>query len=156
SPLIALGYSTARQGLGALAPEVRYSGPSDPGPTIDADQAQLQQVLVILFENALLALAESNGDKEIRGSVSSSADRVELVIEDSGPGIPPEIAGRLFQPFITGRKRGAPRPGTGLGLATARRIVERHQGGIRVERSALGGARFVISLVKEPRIEAGP
>ena len=73
--------------------------------------------------------------------------RIELAIEDSGPGVPPELQERLFQPFVTARKREGPRPGTGLGLAIARGIVERHARNHRrrIDR-ALGGARFDAAL----------
>ncbi|HZI11814.1 MAG TPA: ATP-binding protein, partial [Myxococcus sp.] len=67
--------------------------------------------------------------------------------EDSGPGIPSELLPRLFQPFVTGRKREGPRPGTGLGLAIARGIIERHGGSIGAGRSeALGGALFEVEM----------
>jgi signal transduction histidine kinase len=149
-----LAYSTARQGLGPLAPEARVSEAPGEELMIEADQAQLIQALVVLFENALLALGEVSGDKEIRVSLErASEERVRIRVEDSGPGIPAELSGRLFQPFVTGRKRGAARPGTGLGLATAKRIIERHQGSISADRSPLGGAAFLLELPVHPAIE---
>ncbi|HEY0193306.1 MAG TPA: ATP-binding protein, partial [Kofleriaceae bacterium] len=67
-----------------------------------------------------------------------------------GPGVPAELADRLFQPFVTGRGRDHAHPGTGLGLATARGIAERHGGSLRHEPprgpAGQGGARFVLRL----------
>src|SRR5439155_14498899 len=116
---------------------------------VEADQAQLSQLLVILLENALLALDAAPTRKlRIDGTVRDGS--VQLSIEDSGPGVPPELLPRLFQPFVTGRKREGPRPGTGLGLAIARTICERHGGAITAGRSPLGGARFEVAL---PRVQ---
>jgi len=72
------------------------------------------------------------------------ADGVEVRVDDDGPGVPASIEATLFQPFVTGRGRDAKHPGTGLGLAIAARWVERHNGSIRHERRAEGGARFVV------------
>ena len=104
---------------------------------------------MILFDNALLALAGAAAHR-LRIESHLREDRVVVSIEDSGPGIAADLLPRLFQPFVTGRKRGEPRAGTGLGLAIARGIVERHRGAIRVGRSALGGARFELEL---PRVQ---
>ncbi len=142
---VALAYSTARQGLGALAPEVTFEEPSGEGLEVEADQAQLSQAFVILFENALLALRDVPTPR-LRVSCAREGEHLHVRVEDSGPGIPPELLPRLFQPFVTGRKREGPRPGTGLGLAIARGIVERHGGRISAGRSELGGARFELVL----------
>jgi len=148
-----LALSTARQGLGDAAPsqlEVLRERAGE-GALLEADQAQLTQVMVICLENALLALA-GRPSPRLKISTAVEGQRVRLAVEDSGPGIPPELGGRLFQPFVTGRGREGPRRGTGLGLAIARGIVERHGGQILAGRSeALGGARFEISL---PRVQA--
>jgi two-component system sensor histidine kinase FlrB len=67
---------------------------------------------------------------------------VRFVLADTGPGIPDDIADRLFEPFVTsGKERG-----TGLGLAIAREIVEAHGGDIRAESRPGEGAKFVIDL----------
>jgi signal transduction histidine kinase len=79
---------------------------------------------------------------------------VRVVVEDNGPGIAPELLPRLFQPFVTGRKREGPRPGTGLGLAIARGIVERHGGRISAGRAEAGGARFDVELPQAQTVMA--
>jgi len=146
SATVALAWSTARQGLGALAPEVAFELTGDEAARLEADQGQLSQVFVILLENALLALGDMPAPT-LRVVIAADARTLCVRVEDSGPGIPPELLPRLFQPFVTGRKREGPRPGTGLGLAIARGIVERHGGTLRASRSEhLGGARFDLTL----------
>ena len=154
--LIDLALGTARDGLGEAVQAVEIERDLEEEPKlIEVDQAQLTQVLVILLDNALLALAEAPV-RRLRIAARAVGERLSLVIEDSGPGIPPDLLPRLFQPFVTGRKRGAARSGTGLGLAIARGIVERHGGTLRVRppggeakagaETRLGGACFEIDL----------
>jgi signal transduction histidine kinase len=148
-PLLELAVSTARNGLGldARHVEVEVVRGNDE-ILIEADQAQLSQLLVILLDNAFLAVLDAE-HKKIRVGATIANDRVALAIEDSGRGVPPEVEDRLFEPFVTSRKREGPRPGTGLGLAIARGIAERHHATITADRSeSLGGARFVLSLPK--------
>ncbi|QSQ14385.1 sensor histidine kinase [Myxococcus landrumensis] len=143
---VALAYSTARQGLGDLAPEVAFESSDGESVTLEADQSQLSQVFVIALENALLALRDVPTPR-LRVSCLREAATLQVLVEDSGPGIAPELLPRLFQPFVTGRRREGPRPGTGLGLAIARGIIERHGGTMRAGRSAsLGGACFEVRL----------
>ena len=66
---------------------------------------------------------------------------VEIVVEDSGPGVSPEHLGHIFEPFFTTKP-----DGTGLGLAIVHRIIQEHEGEIRVENRVGGGARFVVVL----------
>jgi signal transduction histidine kinase len=142
-----LALTTAAQGLGTSLDGISVKRELGRAGLVEADQAQLSQMFVILFENALLALDEANGRRDICVSAYTERGQVLVTVEDSGPGISPEIIPRLFEPFVTGRKREGRRAGTGLGLATARRILERHAGKIRADRSAeLGGARFVVEL----------
>ena len=147
--LVDLGISTARtaQGDASVAVRIERVGLSE---TVwgEGDQGQLLQVIVIVVDNALLALA-GRDDAVLRVTVSATDKGTRLTFEDDGPGIPASILPRLFEPFVTGRKREGPRPGTGLGLAIARGIVERHGGAITAGRSELGGALFTIELLRE-------
>ncbi len=68
---------------------------------------------------------------------------VQIVVEDTGPGIPVELRDRIFEPFFTTKESGA---GTGLGLAAVYGAVEAHRGAIRVDSEGAGGARFLIDL----------
>ena len=66
---------------------------------------------------------------------------VEIQIKDEGPGIPPDVRERLFEPFFTTRHRG-----TGLGLVTAKRLMEAHGGTLRLECPPGGGTIAIVSL----------
>jgi signal transduction histidine kinase len=66
---------------------------------------------------------------------------VRITVSDDGPGIPTEARDKLFVPHFSTKKRGS-----GLGLAVVSRIVQEHQGTIRVEANAPKGARFVVEL----------
>jgi signal transduction histidine kinase len=158
-----LSQSTARSGAGVDTDAITWSGLDRLEQTlIEADQAQIVQVFVVIFDNAILAL-QSSERKVCKVSLEKRADGVKVSVEDSGPGLPSEIRERLFQPFVTGRKRdgartntgsgaaGGGRGGTGLGLAIAKSIVERHQGQIAFHASSLGGAACSVLL---PRVQA--
>ena len=149
-PLLELAASSARQGRAPLAEDLELHvtlDPDAPPPRIEADPSQLLQVLIILLDNAILALHAHPPPASVRVLARALDDGAQIAVEDSGPGVPPELADRLFEPFVTGRKRDD-LGGTGLGLAIAQRIVERHGGHLHAdeEGSSLGGARFVLWL----------
>jgi len=91
------------------------------------------------------ALAAQRGARLPRhlASVPDGARAAQLLVADSGPGVPDEIAGRVFDPFFTTKEPGR---GTGLGLAIVQRIVEDHGGRVDVGRSREGGAAFAVTL----------
>jgi signal transduction histidine kinase len=66
---------------------------------------------------------------------------VQVEVEDDGPGMPPEVADKIFSPFFTTKPQGS-----GLGLAIVRKIVDAHDGRIDVGRGAAGGTRFLLTL----------
>jgi signal transduction histidine kinase len=107
-------------------------------PFIVADAESLRQCLYNLFTNALQVTSYQG---EIYVCVSDAGDEgaVQIVVSDNGPGIPPEIMPRIFEPFASGR-----REGTGLGLSIVKRIVEAHGGSIVARNSP--GAEFSMSL----------
>jgi len=126
----------------AIHPDAAITVAVAPRSHAVADRAALLDVLVNLIGNAAIAVAA-------HGSVTVTAAGVhplELAVVDDGPGVPPELAPRLFQPFVTGRGRDHAHPGTGLGLATARSIAERHGGTLHHEPVPTGGARFILRL----------
>ncbi len=111
----------------------------DQGPqTIVADETQLKQVFLNIILNAAQAM-EGNGKLTI--STIFDKKQIKIKIADSGPGIPPEVMGKLFSPFFTTKEKG-----TGLGLAISYGIIERHQGKIDVETDLGKGSTFVITL----------
>jgi signal transduction histidine kinase len=107
-------------------------------PTIDADGMQLKQVFLNIILNAAQAM-EGKGTLLI--STAQGKDEIKVRIQDSGPGIPPEIMGKLFSPFFTTKEKG-----TGLGLAISYGIIERHSGTIDIETNLGKGSAFIISL----------
>jgi two-component system sensor histidine kinase HydH len=107
-------------------------------PEIQGDPVQLRQVIFNLVENALHA-AGPGGEVRVSGRVDGSF--VELAVEDSGPGLDPDVRRRLFEPLITTKAKGI-----GLGLALVRRIVERHGGEVSYAPYEGKGARFVVRL----------
>ena len=115
--------------------------------TIEADEDQLQQIVLNLVRNALAA-TPSGGRITVRIEAAPElavVRRVRLIVRDTGPGIPPELQGRLFEPFFTTR---AAEGGTGLGLAVVRAIVTDHGGTITA--SSERGAEFIVSFPARP------
>lgn len=107
------------------------------------DRIQIQQVLTNLMRNAIEAMKQTE-KKEIRVSVrSDKMGLLTVTVEDSGPGIAPEVAQDIFKPFTT-TKAG----GMGIGLSISRRIVEAHGGHMTVSKSELGGASFCFTLIQ--------
>jgi signal transduction histidine kinase len=112
------------------------------GAVVMFDADRLRCVLVNLFENALEALVETPEIVERRIIVSTTiGDRVEIAITDTGPGIPADVLARVFEPLFSTRAFG-----TGLGLATAKQIVEQHGGDIIIGNAAGAGACVIIRL----------
>jgi two-component system NtrC family sensor kinase len=99
---------------------------------------KLRQVLVNLVRNAAEA-AGAGGRVQV--SLAEREGTAEVAIEDSGPGVPPELRPRLFEPFFTTKPRG-----TGLGLAVSRAIARAHGGELAADSAEGGGARFALRL----------
>lgn len=126
---------SARAGAAELLLDV------DPKHQAACDRVQLQQVIFNLVRNALEA-PPSGTRRQIRISGQSLGQGAySIAIEDNGPGVAPEILGRLFDPLVSTKP-----DGMGLGLSICRTIVEAHGGKINSAESALGGAAFVFSL----------
>ena len=122
--------------------DVRVGGQS---PEVLADGELLKVALQNLLVNAVQAM---NGRGRLSVRVAASEGQVHLDVADSGPGIPPEVQERLFTPFFTTKARG-----TGLGLATVRRIADAHRGTVRITGSDSTGTTVRLSLpVEESRV----
>ena len=116
----------------------------DQAPETMADAHQLQQVFLNLITNAEQAMERAERDQQrltVRTRQAGTLIRTE--IEDTGPGIPPNLLERIFNPFFTTKPTGS---GTGLGLSISLGIVREHEGRIWAENAPQGGARFVIEL----------
>jgi len=112
-----------------------------PGRELPACACDRNQIMQVLLNLAVNAIQQVGSDGHVRISTARSGDGLELVIEDDGPGIPPERREAVFEPFVSFRAGGI-----GLGLPVVREIVAAHHGHIAIEDSTLGGARFVLSL----------
>jgi two-component system, NtrC family, sensor kinase len=111
------------------------------------NRQELQQVLVNLVVNAIHAMPEG-GTLLLRSAdwqAPDGAPGVAIEVADTGPGLPEDLMGVLFQPFVTRKK-----DGTGLGLWISRSIVERYGGLLVAENRPEGGARMTVRLRCEP------
>ncbi|MFD2169407.1 sensor histidine kinase [Tumebacillus lipolyticus] len=115
-----------------------------PGIQLEADEARLRQLLVILLDNALKYTAEQG---KVHVICRRTSHGVEIVVEDTGAGIPAEDLPFVFDRFYRGDKvRTSSDGGTGLGLSIAKWIVEAHQGTIRAESKIGKGTTFTVQL----------
>ncbi len=114
-------------------------------PLIHADADQLHQVLLNLIINAQQSLQDHPGPRRIRvtSRFDAAAELVRVTVADSGPGIPPHLRARIFEPYFTTKPTGI---GLGVGLAVSLGIVEAHEGTLTVACPAQGGAEFAITL----------
>jgi nitrogen fixation/metabolism regulation signal transduction histidine kinase len=112
-------------------------------PDVRADRDQIVQVLTNLVQNALDAVRDRGDTGEVRVIVGAEGTtHASVSVRDDGPGIAPEIAGRLFEPYATTKPQG-----TGLGLAIAQRIALEHNGELSYVADAPGpGATFRLVL----------
>nr|WP_283805608.1 PAS domain-containing sensor histidine kinase [Undibacter mobilis] len=122
-------------------------------PKVDlvlADRVQIQQVLLNLIRNAMDAMEDSQV-RDLSVSVAmEGTGQVRVSVADTGPGIAPEVAEHLFQPFITTKAQGM-----GVGLSISRTIIEAHNGRIWAEPNANGGTtfHFTITAVEEGDVD---
>jgi two-component system OmpR family sensor kinase len=138
--------------LGALAaaivadariaePEAHFALTEPTAPVIVAgDAGRLRQAIRNLVMNA--AQVGGPGVHVTVGVAPADRGRARITVSDDGPGVPPELAARLFEPFVSGRTGG-----TGLGLAIALQVVERHAGTLVLDSPpGVRGATFSIYL----------
>jgi two-component system, LuxR family, sensor kinase FixL len=114
---------------------------SDESGMVMADRVQIQQVLINLMRNAMEAMRDSERKELTVRTRPTDGGRMQVEVEDTGPGISDEIAPQLFQPFVTSKAHGM-----GIGLSISRRIIESHGGELTVSRNKSGGATFAFSL----------
>ena len=117
-------------------------------PQVMGDATQIRQVIHNLLQNAEDALSDEDAP-EIRLLTRSDARRVDLILRDNGQGFPPEILSRAFEPYVTTKARG-----TGLGLAIVKKIIDEHEGEIRLANREAGGAEIRIRLCTAPHSES--
>jgi len=119
-------------------------------PPVLVDHVQIQQVVLNLVRNAVEAMEHAErGELTITTRALPEQGMVEVIVADTGPGIAPELAERLFQPFVTTKATGM-----GLGLSICREIVEAHHGRLTTAPGAAGGTVFRVTLPIASREEA--
>ena len=112
-------------------------------PAIPVDVDKMKQVFLNLLMNAHQALAGARGRIRVATTFNRRRSVVEIAIADSGPGIPPEIVEKIFDPFFSTKQTGE---GTGLGLSVSYGIVADHGGTIEVGTTADGMTEFIVCL----------
>lgn len=118
------------------------------GVVVHGDAEKLRHVLVNLVENAIDALEDGGGARELSLAVATTSGAAVVRVEDTGVGVPPEALAHLFEPFFSLKDKG-----TGLGLAIALRTVEAHGGRIEVM-SRVGGGTVMRILLPLPTVRA--
>lgn len=116
-------------------------------PTLSAqlDRSMIEQLLLNLLKNAEQALL-SDSDSSAKRSILINAHLnkrgyLEVIVEDSGPGIEPDLREQVFVPFYTTK-----REGSGVGLALTRQVMSAHGGSVRLSNGSLGGAKFTLTF----------
>jgi two-component system, LuxR family, sensor kinase FixL len=123
-------------------------------PAVDlvlVDKVQIQQVLLNLIRNAIEAMQNCDRRELAIATNAAPGRMVAVSVTDSGPGISPEVAARLFQPFVTTK-----RSGMGIGLSLSRTIIESHGGVIAIDPNPDGGTvcRFTLRGVDSGELDA--
>ncbi|MBX3478515.1 MAG: HAMP domain-containing histidine kinase [Brevundimonas sp.] len=141
--------TTAAEDAGLEPAGVRLEKRLPPRLSVQADPDQLHRILVNLMRNARQAIeadvlrpAARQGRGRIRVTAETDAGLAIIRIADDGPGIPPRLAERLFQPFVSGRASG----GTGLGLAISRELAAAQGGELHLAQTGPDGAVFELRL----------
>jgi len=111
-----------------------------PVPPVEADFGQLRQAFINIVINGIEAMGKG-GHLQVTTRPLPEEKAVEIVFQDDGPGIPPELMVKIFDPFFTTKEKG-----TGLGLSVVYGIVERHKGRVTVDSEPGKGTRFTIRL----------
>jgi two-component system sensor kinase FixL len=106
------------------------------------EKVQIQQVLLNLMRNAIEAMQGSDHKELLVATSAPNDEKITVSVADSGSGLSKEIAGRLFQPFVTTKPAGM-----GVGLSISKRIVAAHSGELWAEPNPGGGTIFRFTLL---------
>ena len=122
-------------------------------PLVPLDKSLCEQAFLNLVQNAYEAMQEDADEGtlrvEVRFATKDDRDGVELILADTGPGVPEELREEIFNPFVTTKKTGV-----GLGLSIVSKIVDGHHGSIHVENAPQGGAVFTLFFPLEEALDA--
>ena len=136
-PILDRAAAAVRARLASRGPSIEVEAPFDL-EVADADPERIESVFSNLFENAVLS---SDGPVRVACRARRDDGFADIAVEDDGPGLTPEVRGRIFEPFVTSRPGG-----TGIGLAVSKQIVLEHGGTIDVASEAGEPTRFVVRL----------
>ena len=137
--------------VGAKDQGVRVMFRLDPAADLVlADKVQIQQVLLNLIRNAIEAMEGCDKRELVVSAGPAGNGMVAISVADTGTGIAPDMAGQLFQPFVTTKPHG-----TGVGLSISRTIIEAHGGEIEAQPNPAGGTIFRFTLRAVTQEEAG-
>lgn len=117
---------------------------ADPTAVVFGNAGQVREIFLNLFVNAMQAM-EGSGQLSI--ATRRAGRMLEVLVDDTGPGVPADARVRIFEPFFTTK---ASLHGTGLGLAISNEIANEHGGSIEVRNSSAQGASFCVTLPTEP------
>lgn len=122
-------------------------------PLTPLDESLSEQAFLNLVQNAYEAMEETGGTLrvEVKRERQKDRDGVEVRLSDTGPGVPGNLRDEIFNPFVTTKKSGV-----GLGLSIVSKIIDGHQGTIRVENGPEGGAVFTLFFPLEAAAESNP
>lgn len=112
-------------------------------PRVRLDRYQIEQVMLQIFLNAEQAMQRAGGTLRLTAAAGPARRSVIIRVEDTGPGMPPEVLEHCFEPFFTTRRPG---DGTGLGLSICHGVIEAHGGSIAMHSIEGKGAAVTISL----------
>ncbi len=138
--LVRRAVATVRSGLGQSKVGFAFEL-AEPLPAVHADALQVEHVLLNLIANSVEAMNENRRQGDVVIKMASSDSAILVAVRDSGPGLPPQAAERVFHPFFTTKP-----DGMGMGLSICRSIVEAHHGRVWASNNADGGATFQFTL----------
>jgi signal transduction histidine kinase len=134
----------AREAAAAVCVE-----PVPPHLAVACRPGALASVLSNLLHNAIKYIVESEGERTVTVRASARDTMVLLEVEDTGPGVPPDMESSIFEIYVRAKGASA-KPGLGLGLATVKRLVEAHGGRLGVRQRRGSGACFWVELARAP------
>ncbi len=117
-------------------------------PSIKGNPTAIEQVVLNVVINAIQAIDHNHGRIVVETGYERAEGSVYVAVHDNGRGITPEVADKLFDPFVTSNQG---QGGTGLGLAVSYNLVQAHEGQITFDHSNEGGTVFTITLPVEPK-----
>ena len=154
TPIVGQLHPTVERVLSALQesnPSVRFEIHFDPAlPSFRFDPEQIQRVVTNLVNNSISAVEKTESPcVRIETHYEQRLKLVRIIVSDNGVGIPENIRDRVFEPYVTTKEHG-----TGLGLAIVKKMIEDHQGSIRVFANSPKGTKFVVELpvLIEPQV----